>query len=409
MTFYRFLSNSLEEYLKHKKSILLLGPRQVGKSTLVENILNNSNKKQLIFRLQDINTFEKVIKSLEIVTNKAELELEKKSPLVLFIDEIQKIPMLLDGCQYLIDKYKNKLSVILTGSSARKLRAKGVNLLPGRVIVEHLHSLIIPEIKEVENQRIIPLKLNNTKRNNKKISLDTILMYGTLPGILSEEKFKLKLLNSYVSTYLQEEIRQEALTRNLGNFSKFLELAGQSSGNLLNLTKISSETGITLNTVKNYFQILEDTLVTFSIPPFIKKSKKQILTTPKYIFFDVGIRNAICGILGNQNILRSETGGRIFEQFITLELIKRIKYQYPAWKYFYWRTNNGLEVDFIIQTEEGIIPIEIKYTNNPRKKHIKHLEIFMEEFNVKRGFLIGTFKDTQKLTNNIYAISWDEI
>ena len=408
MTFDRFLTSNLKDYLKYSKSILLLGPRQVGKSTLIETLLENAKTEKLIYRLQDVETFENIIKSPKIISNKVEAELENSDKLILFIDEIQKIPMLLDSCQYLIDKYKNKLSVILTGSSARKLRAKGVNLLPGRIIVENLYPLITPEIFSSENQRLLPIKFKH-KEKTQKVTLEDILLYGTLPGILSEEKFRLKFLKSYVSTYLQEEIRQEALTRNLGGFSKFLELAALASGSIINLTKISNETGIVLNTIKNYFQILEDTLVTFTIPAFTKKLKKQILSTPKYLFFDVGIRNAICRIPFNKEILQTEVGGRIFEQFIILELIKRLKYEYQDWRYFYWRTNNGLEVDFIIQTDDEIIPIEIKYTNTPQNEHIKHLQIFMDEYGCKRGFLIGNFKETLKLTKDIYAIPWSEI
>lgn len=406
--FNRYLNDNLNEYLKYSKNILLLGPRQTGKSTLVETLLKTVKKKQLIFKLQDAATFEEIIKSPRIITEKVEANLEDFSSVILFIDEIQKIPTLLDSCQYLIDTYKSKLTVILTGSSARKLRTKSVNLLPGRIMVEHLHSLIIPEIKETEYQRLVPIKIKNTQEQSK-ITLDEMLLYGTLPGILGEKRFRSKILSSYVSTYLQEEIRQEALTRNLGNFSKFLELAGLGSGSVLNFTHISSETGIPLNTIKNYFQILEDTLISFPIPPFTKKTKKQILATPKYIFFDVGVRNTICGIPDNPSILKTEIGGKIFEHFITLELIKRIKYKYPNWKYYFWRTNTGLEVDFIIQTEDEIIPIEIKYTTTPKEKHIKHLQIFMEEYNCKRGFLVGVFNDVRKLTKNIYALPWDKI
>ncbi len=407
----RYITSQIEKYLDASKSILLLGPRQVGKSTLIENYLQSCKKnKTLIYRLQDIPTFQELILHPEMISSKAEKILESES-LILYIDEVQKIPQLLDGCQYLIDKYKNKISVILTGSSARKLRAKDVNLLPGRVFVEYMHPLIIPEIFNTENQQILPIKVKGG--NKLKISLEELLIHGSLPGVVTEQQeFKSKLLKSYVLNYLEEEIRIEALARNLGAFSKFLELSAHESGSAPNLSRLSQETGISVSTVQNYFQLLEDTLITFSIPPFQKKSRKQILSTPRYIFFDVGIRNEASRTHINEAVLKTETGGKLFEQFIILELIKRIKYAYPYYKYYFWRTKTGLEVDFIIQTEDELIPIEIKYTNTPRKEHIKHLKIFMEEYKkygIKKGFLIGKFSGAMKLEDNIYAIPWNEL
>lgn len=409
MQFNRFLNSNIEKLFKSSKSILLLGPRQTGKSTLIEEYLKGSKKNVLSYKLQDLRTYEELIRSPEKIMNITEEKLEA-GQLILYIDEVQKIPQLLDGCQYLIDKYKNKLCVILSGSSARKLRARGVNLLPGRIIVEHLHSLTIPEIKNTETQRIISLKIKEKNKVNFKITLDELLIYGTMPGILSEKEFKKNLLDSYVSTYLQEEIRAEALTRNLGAFSKFLELSALESGGSPNLSNLSQQTGIPINTVKNYFQLLEDTLITFSIPAFNKiKTRKQVLNTPKYLFFDLGVRNSAAKLNLNSQILKTELGGKLFEQFICLELIKRIQYAHPTWKYYYWRTKNGLEVDFIIQTDDEIIPIEIKYTSNIQKKHIRHLQTFMNEYKAKRGFIVGIFSQAQKIEGNIYAIPWDEI
>lgn len=408
MDFPRFLENELSALLKHKKNILLLGPRQTGKSTLIENFLRVTKKESLVYKLQNIKIFQELVKDPTTICKAAEEILKTKS-LILFIDEIQKIPILLDDCQYLIDKYKDEIEIILTGSSARKLRQKGINLLPGRLILEHLHPLILPEIFDQKEQKIIPIKVQGKKVKDLNFPLEDLLIYGSLPKILKEKKFRLRELNSYVISYLQEEIRQEALTRNLNAFSNFLELAAFESNTSPNIEKLSQETGIPASTIKNYFGILEDTLITHIIPPFRKQSRKQILTTPKYIFFDVGIRNIASKMPIDNGILNTEIGGKLFEQFIILELIKRIKYAHYNWKYFFWRTNNGLEVDFIIQTNDEIIPIEIKYTDRPQPKHIKHLQIFMDEFKCKRGFLIGTFSRAQKLTDKISAIPWNEI
>lgn len=406
--FPRYSTLNIKEILETNHNLLLLGPRQTGKSTLVENSLAQIKRKKLIFRLQEIKTYQEVIKNPSLITSTVEAEI-KSGPVLLFIDEVQKIPILLDGCQYLIDMYKKQCQVILTGSSARKLRREGTNLLPGRVIIENLHSLILPEFMKQEEQRIVPVKVTWKNYKEKNIPLEDLLIYGSLPGILREDKLRSKVLNSYVLGYLEEEIRAEALSRNLSNFSNFLELAAFESNTAPNMSKLSQEIGVSVSTIKGYFELLEDTLVTYSIPVFKKKSRKQILTTPKYIFYDLGVRNVASNISFDKQILNTEVGGKLFEQFVCLELIKRIKYAYPAWKYFFWRTNHGLEVDFIIQTDEDIIPIEIKFTDTPQKRHIKHLQIFIEEFKCKRGFLVGTFSRAQKLTDKITAIPWNEI
>lgn len=410
MQFPRLIESDLERLLNKNRSILLFGPRQTGKSTLIENFLAKVKQKKIVYRLQDINNYQELIKNPELVQQRVELEL-KSGPVLLFIDEVQKIPILMDSCQYLIDTYKEKIRVILSGSSARKLRVIGTNLLPGRVIIRNLHSLILPEIQEKKEQRIVPIKFQPDNYPNTNISLEDLLLYGSLPGILKEKENEIRedLLKSYVLSYLEEEIRAEALSRNLGLFSRFLELSAFESNSSPNMSKLSQETGIPISTIKNYFQLLEDTLITYSIPAFRKKSRKQILTTPKYIYYDTGIRNAASGMPLNKQILKTELSGKLFEHFISLELIKRIKYQHSSWKYFHFRTNHGIEVDFVIQTDDELIPIEIKYTNTPDSKHIRHLKVFMEEFNCKQGYLIGLFKNALKLEKGIYAIPWNEI
>jgi len=409
MDFPRVIKDKINKYLTGGHNLLLLGPRQTGKSTLIQDAISELKKKKiLIYKLQDIYTYQQLLKDPSSLIKNVEEEL-KTNNVCLFIDEVQKIPILLDGCQYLIDQYKKKITVILTGSSARKLRKSGANLLPGRVLFNHLHSLILPEIKKQKEQRIIPIKFTPKKYPKENITLDDLLLYGSLPGILKEKEIRADLLESYVATYLEEEIRAESLSRNLSEFSKFLELSALESNTAPNLSKLSQETGVALATIKSYFQLLEDTLITYPIPIFQKLTRKQVLTTPKYIYYDLGVRNVASGMPLNKGILKTEIGGKLFEHFICLELIKRIKYFHPTWKYFFWRTNHGLEVDFIIQTDDEIIPIEIKYTDSPQARHISHLKIFMEEFKCNRGYVIGTFPRAMKLDDKISAIPWDEI
>lgn len=405
MHFPRILEKDFERIQESAFSLFLLGPRQTGKSTLIESYLKKV-RNPLIFRLQESKTFEEIQKNPSVIFQATEALLEKQKNVTLFIDEIQLVPILLGDCQSLIDRYKERLQVFLTGSSARKLRREGVNLLPGRVIRKNLHPLIFPEFLKIKESYLFPQM--PTWDHDFQFSLQEILIFGNLPGVLTCPKdLKQDLLYSYVSSYLQEEIRAEALARHIGHFAKFLELAAFESGSRPNYSKLSNESGIPVSTIQNYFDILEDTLIIFRVPPFSKPGRKKTLSTPRYYFYDLGIRNAAANLALDPNLLKIDMGA-LFENFIVLELIRRIDYLAPkSWKYSYWRTTNDLEVDFIIETPEEIIPIEIKAATVPREKHIKHLKIFMKDYGVKRGYLVGQFSRPQKLTENITAIPWN--
>jgi len=411
MNYERLLELKLSTLLSASKSILLLGPRQTGKSTLIGGLLEKRKEKSVVFQLQNIRTYQEILANPSFISNAIENELEKTKKIILYIDEVQKIPILLDDCQYLIDKYKERIKVILTGSSARKLRKQGVNLLPGRVIYESIHPLIFPEIFEQKNQYILETKPLSHNTQNNQINLEDLLIYGSLPMVLKEKncEHRNSILESYVSIYLQEEIREEALVRNLGNFTRFLELSANESNHLLNYQNISQDSGISASTIKNYFFMLEDTLITHAIPPFIRRGRKQILSTPKFIYFDLGVKNTAAKLTLQKGKLNSVIAGKLFEELIILELIRRTKYFYPRAKYYFWRTNHGHEVDFIIEKEGEIIPIEIKYTNTIQDKHIKNLELFMDEYNIKKGYIVGTFSRPQKINDRIKAIPWNEI
>ncbi len=408
MQFQRILEQKIFKLKKEKANFLLLGPRQTGKSTLIENILRKDKKKILRFKFQETKTFEDISKRPSIIFEAARAALEEGS-LTLFIDEIQLIPSVLNDCQSLIDEYKNKIQIFITGSSARKLRRMEANLLPGRVIYQKLFPLTLQEIFPNHSNKILKT-LSKLKVEKSSITLEDLLIFGSLPGILNSSKnLRGELLTSYVSTYLQEEIRAEAVTRNLGAFARFLELAAYESGSCPNLSKLSQEVGIPLNTIKNYYQILDDTLITFSLPAFLKEGRKRIVSTPRYFFFDLGVRNACAGLELNPHILKTESG-KLFEHFVILELVRRIEYYYPRqYKYYYWRTNYGAKVDLVLESQNELIPIEIKYTQVPRNDDISHLKTFMSTYGAKKGYLVGRFDHALKMTPEITALPWQEI
>jgi predicted AAA+ superfamily ATPase len=233
--FKRAILPQIQKQLDRGKSILLLGPRQTGKTTLLENL-----KVDLTFDLLNISNKLKYEKNPQLLISEIEdflenKKLKKNKPPIVFIDEIQKIPVLLDPIQSLIDK--KRVQFILTGSSARKLRTQAqVNLLPGRVVLFQMYGFALGEVKSQK--------------------LEDHLMYGTLPSIyLNTDKDDKELdLKSYVEIYIEQEIRQEAVTRNLGAFARFLELAGVEAGQILNYTKIAQDIGVSVNTLKSYFE-----------------------------------------------------------------------------------------------------------------------------------------------------------
>lgn len=381
----RVAHKKIESLINRKKSILLLGPRQTGKTTLLHRLpldryISLANLETQLAYEQDPGRLGREIESLAA---------SKKFPLVA-IDEIQKIPKLTDAVQDLIDR--NLGQFILTGSSARKLReTQHLNLLPGRVIPLHLDPLMIQEIPR------------------EKLNLSQLLLFGSLPGILLEDDPNMgeEILNGYVSLFLDEEIRREAAVRNIGAFGQFLRLAAAESGNELNFEKISQDVGVSRTTIANYYQVLEDCLVVERIEPLShSETRKRLVKTPKYLLFDVGVRR-ISAKLGTQ--LSNELMGHLFEEFVGLELLRLLRYFSPKGQLQFWRDANGPEVDWVVNCQGKYLPIEAKWTNKPSSSHIKHLNLFLSEYEAKKGYVICQIPYRQKLSDKIEAVPWQEI
>lgn len=386
MYIHRILTAKLEAALARGKSVLLLGARQTGKTTLISHLKTDYT----ISFAQP-----RVRQSYEIDPGRLTLEIEalaensSRTPLIV-MDEVQKVPAIMDAVQDLIDRRLGQF--ILTGSSARKLRARSVNWLPGRVVLCRLDPFVLTEMS--------PLKF----------SLEDLLLYGSLPGIVTDKTSDEKELDldSYVSTYLEEEVRAEALVRNTGPFSQFLTLAASESGNIVNFSKLSQEIGVSHTTIASYYQILEDCLIAEKIEPLTQsKTRKKLTKTPKYLFFDLGLRR-VTAKEGRQ--LPENYWGRLLEQWVGLELIRNARFSLEPSKIYFWRDLDGPEVDWIIAKNDYFIPLEVKWTERPQLKDIKHLTLFCEEYkNTPRGYLICRVPKKQKLTANIYAIPWQDL
>lgn len=398
----RNMDSSIRTLAAKGQSALILGPRQTGKTFLIKTCLSGA-KNLIEYPLQNPEIRLDLERDPAVVVRQIRARADK--PLV-FVDEAQKVPGVFDSIQYLIDE--KKASFFITGSSARKLRRKGVNLLPGRVRTFRLDPLSWNEFGWLHNEERGLFGLPNLNAI-KGYSFEKSLVFGSLPGIvgLTDDQERAGLLKSYTQTYLEEEIRAEALSRKIGQFGRFLELAARESGTNPNLTKLSLESGVSVPTIKEYFQILEDTLVVEKVEPYLKNARKRILTSPRYYFFDTGVRNALARVPLTAELLNADKG-TLFEHAVILELIRRIRAQHLDYKVHYWRTSGGAEVDCVIDTGKEIIPIEIKSGAKVALSGLRGLTSFIETYKgkVKRAFVITTGRVPEQLSDIITALPW---
>jgi uncharacterized protein len=382
----RLIEDRIRHTLSRGKSVLLLGARQTGKTTLV-----NRFDHDLLISFVSPDTRQRYEKSPHLLKGEVEALTPSGSgkPPLIILDEVQKVPVIMDVVQDLIDL--GKASFILTGSSARKLRQGAqVNLIPGRIVAF----------------RMDPFNLQEFPAKN----LNERLFYGSLPGIIAVEAplDKETDLESYVTTYLEEEIRAEAAVRNLGNFARFLELAASESGGIVNLRKLSQEIGVSHTTIAAYYQILEDCLIAERIEPLTKsKTRKKLTKSDKYLFFDLGVRR-LAAHEGTKP--PGDTMGHLFEQFIGLELLRSVHTKVQGAKIRFWRDPDGPEVDWVIDKDGVYTPLEVKWTNNPAPSDIRHLEVFLSEYkSTKAGFLICQVPRKIKLSERVFALPWQLI
>lgn len=340
---------------RNKESCFLWGPRQTGKSTLLKNLFPKAPYYDLLLS----GEFERLNRRPSLMREEL-LAAPVKGPVI--IDEVQKIPSLLDEIQWLI--VNHNISFILCGSSARKLKRGGGNLLGGRALKYSLYPLTFKEIPD--------------------FNLLHALNYGLIPRhyLASHPD---RLLQAYLGDYLKEEIAAEALIRNVPAFARFLEAAAFSNGEMVNYRNIAGDCGVSAPTVREYFRILEDTLMAHFIPSYKKRPKRRVIQAPKFYFFDIGIANFL---LKRKNIVQgSELFGRAFEHFILQELIAHRHYSGLEYEIAYWRTASGLEVDFILGDHQ--VAIEVKGVPEVKSHHTRGLRAFYEEYKPKKRIIVS--------------------
>ncbi|MBR0047826.1 MAG: ATP-binding protein [Prevotella sp.] len=347
---------------KLDEGMFLFGARQTGKSTL----LKERFKGAVYYDLLDPNlrkAFKRNPNSLK------EALWDKPAGTLVIIDEIQKVPELLDIVHTLmVDK---GLFFILSGSSARKLKRSGVNTLGGRAIPETLYPLVWPEVTDFQ--------------------IDRAVQNGMIPRHYMVEDAT-KRLSGYVKVYLDEEIREEGEVRELDAFERFMEIAAISDGEMLNYSNIASDCGVSAKTVKSYFQILYDTLIGYEIPAFRKEIKRKIVQAPRFYYFDVGLANYL---MGRHSLKRgTDDYGHAFEHFVMQEIIAYKGYNDKRDTISYWHTYDKKEVDVVIG--DAKVAIEIKSTEHVETKHKKGLKAFKEEHPDCRLILVSLDPITRK-------------
>ncbi len=384
----RLVRPNIQKALDLGKSVLLLGPRQTGKTFLIDGF--QADKHFSLANPKDRLRYEK---NPEFLTSEIEYLAEQnpKKRVLVVIDEVQKLSILMDAAQDLIDR--KIAQFILTGSSARKLRRgnEDINLLPGRLIPF----------------RMDPLSYQETPSS---YSLEDFLFDGSLPEIVlcSEKETRDVLLEAYVTIYLEEEVRAEALVRDLGSFGRFLELAASESGKIVNFAKLSREIGVPHTTISSYYQILEDCLIAERIEPLIKsRTRKKLSRAQKYLFYDLGVRRLAAQEGRNPP---KEHKGHLLEHWVGLELIRQSRLLRKKYKVRYWSDPSGPEVDWVIETRDLYIPIEVKWTDAPHSSDARHLNLFLDEYeNAPQGFVICNTPHAFKLTDKVTALPWRDI
>lgn len=360
--------------LLEKKSFFLLGPRATGKSFLIKHELAD---RAVLLNLLRSDLYLRLSRSPWELEAIIEAALDDKKDPIIVIDEVQKLPNLLDEVHRLIEEKRWRF--LLTGSSARKLKAGHANLLAGRAWTAHLFPLSWSEIPN--------------------FNLDHYLRYGGLPVIYPSELPE-EELEAYTQTYLYEEIQAEGLVRKLPQFSRFLQVAAVNNGLLLNFAKVSSDAGIPASTIREYYGILEDTLIGFMLEPWGHSKKRKAVATAKFYLFDCGVTHALAG---TQHIDRnSDLYGRSFEQWIGLELRSYLSYRRKKEVLGFWQSKHQHEVDFTVGNHTAI---ETKASKKISLQDFRGLYALQEEKIFKQYFLISQDPiETKK--EGVHCLHW---
>lgn len=363
----------------------MFGARGTGKSTWLKDTFSKTD--HIYIDLLNLDVEEQFSKNPNDLLTKIEALKTKKCWIL--IDEIQKVPKLLNLVHLCIERHKTLFA--LTGSSARKLRRGAANLLAGRAFVFNLFPLTHIELKE-------------------KFDLKKTLHWGTLPEIfgLQDAPSKTRYLRTYAQTYLKEEIVAEQIIRKLDPFRQFLEIAAQQNGEIINFSNISRDVGVDTVTVQSYFQILEDTLIGYLLPAYHRSIRKRQRANPKFYFFDLGVKRSLENTLSVPIPENTYAFGKAFEHFVITEILRLNHYYEKDYKLSYLRTKDNAEIDLIIE-RPGLpcVLVEIKSKNRVDERDCRTLELFLKDFSPVEAYVFSNDPDKKKM-GNVLAFPWSE-
>lgn len=359
------------------QSYFLFGPRGSGKSTFLKTTYPDAFY---------IDLLKPDVQRIYLSRPETLIEQVHANPSVkaFIIDEIQKVPDLLSAVHSLIEE-KQAMQFILTGSSARKLKRSGINLLAGRVLLRTMHPFLFSEVVN---------HMDFTKA----------FQHGLLPLIIFSEDPE-DTLNTYISLYIREEVQYEGLVRNIGNFSRFLEVISFSHASLLNVSNVARECGVERKVVENYISILEDILLATRLQVFSKRAKRALISHPKFYLFDTGVFRTLRpkGPLDSPH----EIDGTALEGLVFQHLKGWTAYQNNPYEIFFWRSRSGVEVDFILYGEQGIYAIEVKNTDKIRSGDLRSLREFSKDYPTNQSIFLYRGKD-RMLKGNVLCLPCED-
>lgn len=366
-------------------SFFLLGPRNTGKSTLLRETFNENSC--LWIDLLDPAQEERLLSNPSEL--KAMVLALPENTRHVIIDEVQKIPKLLDIVHLLIESTSKHF--VLTGSSARKLRHGGANLLAGRAFVYYLYPFSFLEIKQ-------------------QFNLEQALRWGMLPKIYdyTTDNEKLRFLQAYTQTYLKEEIWLEQFIRKLDPFRKFLEVSAQCNGKIINFANLAQDVGVDDKTIKQYFSILEDTLIGFFLPPYQHSFRKRLSKSPKFYYFDTGVTRALAHRLSVPLTSATSAYGEVFEHFIILECMKLASYFKPEFRFCYLKTKDDAEIDLVVERPGlPLLCIEIKSTEHVQERDIADFKKLTQDLENFEAVCFSRDKIAKRY-DHVTALFWQD-
>jgi len=392
---------------------IVFGARQTGKSTLVQRLLP-SHAARIDLSIPKVRVHYQS-RPDDLITLCRGMR-QREGGAWVFVDEAQHVPALFDAVQHLYDGDRNRWRFVLCGSSARKLRQTGANLLPGRSFLHRLFPLTMVERPpnetpdEFEGPPVLALNWPVGKAPGRPFpgaDLLTRLAFGELPGIITADvSHRAEMLHAYAELHLEEEMRREAMVKDWPAFLRFLRFAAIESGQMVNYHKISKEVGLSVPTIKSHYQLLEDMFLGFRLAAYSGSPRKNLLSTDRFLFFDLGIRHAAAGLRPSADLVVANPGP-LFEQWVGLELWKRLQYLGNG-TLQYMRTHDGAEVDFIVARDARLTPIEVKWTENPSITDARHLLTFLEEHpkQAAHGYIICRCQQPHRLHDKVTALPW---